>query len=903
VKVTFSLRKRSEPAPAEALLYFSENLARLLALCTQAGTDPLPAMHRLAGGFLLVLHSATFNLFPGIIRLRRLAGNLFLPADADLVPPLLADEAEGLTRECGLVFLPGGSILGFASGKPLSPSALLRADNVQRPEWQPFPVPRAWPKRIEAIVLDQPQDAPENLLEAGGEGIGEEEPRPEGSSLPARAVGQIKLGLGRRLMRLGQALGLKGLARWGARLVAAALEQVPRLTESLLGKQEAALRALLREFRKGNQEKALRRALPLRDDRPRGPLVSGGSRLPFNELLYSLADLLKGDPNHGPFGAWQAPADVFKELKAEYRRAAAKAAQRGDYRRAAYILGKLLFDFRAAADALFQAGLYRDAAILYERKAGDHLAAARAYERGGAFDEALRIYARRREHWAAADLLLRLGDMEAAEVEYRLAADHVAATLGELKAGEMLLDKAKRPDLARAYFLRGWQRGSAGGSVGCALHLARLYSEADERLLLQILLSEAEKFFAPAGNDIAAGQFFNLVAGLADRPNLASVRDDLRDRALLALAGKLRQRARVEERPGDVVAQLLGSSPAWLPAQVTDGQFAFRAAVRQLPPAQRRAATLQAGEGTVTAAAFAAGTGDVLVGFAGGEVACLHPATGSFGSLPPDRLPVLSLASDHNGQVVVVLRREDPDRVEVSGYRKQGEVYVELHRRPLQLREDSWLTPQVICHGNNFYVGLGNGTMLDLLWGPLLLPDHTLQESSPLAMAFLLSPQRIGSPPASLLLQQGTAIFRPEERGRFKARLGWTPQVPKGSTLSVPPLAGFLRLINELELAGLSEEGITSWSLLAIQKGEMRLVSEISSREGGNQAVAIVRPGYLAAAGPAHVDWLRVEGRHFRASRMILDMPPPVACFPSQPTGELIIVCNNGGIVRVTVPT
>jgi tetratricopeptide (TPR) repeat protein len=686
--------------------------------------------------------------------------------------------------------------------------------------------------------------------------------------------------------------------------VAGALEQVPRLTESLLGKQEAALRALLREFRKGNQEKALRRALPLRDDRPRGPLVPGGGELPFNKLLYSLAELLKRNTRRGPGGAWYVPVDVFAELKDEYRQAATKAAQRGDYRRAAYILGKLLLDFRAAADALFQGGLYRDAAILYERKVGDHLAAARAYERCGAFDEALRIYARRGEHWAAADLLLRLGDVEAAEAEYRLAADHVAATLGELKAGEMLLDKAKRSDLARAYFLLGWQRRSGGGSVGCALHLARLYAEADERFLLENLLGEAEKFFAPAGNDSAAGQFFNLVAGLADRPNLLTLRDDLRDRSLLALAGKLRQRARVEERPGDVVAQMLGSSPAWLPAQVSDAQFAFRAAVSKLPRAQRPAATLQAGEGTVTAAAYAPGTGDVLVGFAGGEVACLHPATGSFASLPRYHLPVLSLACDHHGQIVVVLRREGRDRGEVSGYRRQGEVYVEQHRRSLQLLENAWLTPQVICHRNNYYVGLGNGTMLDLLWGPLLLPDHTLQESSPLAMAVLLSPQRIGSPPpALLLLQQGTAIFRPEERGRYKAPLSWTPQVPRGSTLTAPPLAGFLRSTDELELAGLSEDGITSWLLLAIQKGKMKLVSGIWSTEGGNQAVAIVRPGYLAAPGPSRVDWLRVEGQRFRTSRMILDMPPPVACFPSLPTGELIIVCSHGEIVRVSVPT
>src|SRR5262249_47991097 len=127
--------------PAVALLLPSPDPAAALALCARLGADPLPAIHAVADGFLLRLRQPTTHAYPGVIRLRALADNLLLPVDADLSPALRDDEASGLARNQGLVFLPGGRILAFDPKKPVPLSALLGVERLLRRDWQLLPSP------------------------------------------------------------------------------------------------------------------------------------------------------------------------------------------------------------------------------------------------------------------------------------------------------------------------------------------------------------------------------------------------------------------------------------------------------------------------------------------------------------------------------------------------------------------------------------------------------------------------------------------------------------------------------------------------------------------------------------------------------------------------------------------
>src|SRR5262249_9031923 len=144
---------------------------------------------------------------------------------------------------------------------------------------------------------------------------------------------------------------------------------------------------------------------------------------------------------------------------------------------------------------------------------------------------------------------------------------------------ELMLTQANRVDLALPYFEAGWSR-RAGDPVfanvaPCALRLLQLYAEEETPQKLLALVVEAEEFFDPWGREIEASQFYNQLAWIADRDHLAPIRDELRDRALLGIAVKLRQRAAIETRPGTVVSNLLGRSGAWAAAVVTDAQMAW----------------------------------------------------------------------------------------------------------------------------------------------------------------------------------------------------------------------------------------------------------------------------------------------------------------------------------------
>src|SRR5262249_23927868 len=149
--------------------------------------------------------------------------------------------------------------------------------------------------------------------------------------------------------------------------------------------------------------------------------------------------------------------DVQAELVHEYTRAAERASKRGDYRRAAYIYGKLLGDYRSAANALLRGGLHHDAAVVLLERGNDVPGAARAFEAAGEVDRALQLYRQRGDHVEAGDLLRRAGEEDAALAEYQVAAHRLAASgQGLLAAGELMRVKTGRPDLALPYFAAGW---------------------------------------------------------------------------------------------------------------------------------------------------------------------------------------------------------------------------------------------------------------------------------------------------------------------------------------------------------------------------------------------------------------------------------------------------------------
>ena len=656
VTVPPRLARREAAAPTDAFLL--RDPARLPATLSALGPKP-PAVFRVAGGFLLVPADAYPHRLPAAIPLRRLAGDLYTPADADLVPTLLPDELAALTRDRGLVVLPGQT-LGFAADRPLAPADWLQLPPVARDAWGPLPDPEPLADRLTVIerpagsvIVEQllAEGEPEDRDPLGGESIPEDARPPAGGPVDKLAAG-ANFAAGKLLAGLGKLLGSKGLTSFGAGLIGKAVERVPRLTEKVFGAQEAALRQLLKQLQSGDAEAALRRA-PIAVGDPSAPArAETGSRLFSRDIGYSLRSLLGGG---GVASAWLGGGDVWHQLAAEYRRQAAAAAARGDHRRAAYIHGVLLRDLHSAAAALLKGGLFRDAAILYRDRLNSPVPAARAFDQAGDHDEAVRLYVRAGHDEDAGDLLLRLGLADRAAERFVAVANRHVVAGRHLAAGDLL--RTKLGDRAAGgYYLSGWD-GNGPEAVACGERLFDFLARQADWPGVRALLADADARLGPP-RTADAGRFFNR-ARSADLP--ADLRDELDDQARLLFAAHV--------RAAPATARTLFNS--W-PGPVTrDALFAARGADRPEPGASP---VVPLADGTTLAVAVARGTADLLVA-TDQAVVLWRPDTGRV--LPvcrPGGRRVVGLSVSPDGERVFVLKTDGTDLV-LDSYAAAGERF------------------------------------------------------------------------------------------------------------------------------------------------------------------------------------------------------------------------------------
>jgi tetratricopeptide (TPR) repeat protein len=947
MKVSFQLRRTAHAQPAEALL-FTESAEPILTTCERLCLDHWPAIHMVADGFLLRLPRPSTISAGGAIRLRSLAPHLWIPVDSVLVPGLLDDEARGLVRDRGLVFLPGGRVLEYATGVAVLPSELLRLDTLGQSALEPLPSLRALASSLE--ITGPEAGSVDEVLEEGGADIGLENPLDDRPGLGRKLRSALAYGTGGFLAKLGQALNIKNLTKMGAGLMGRGMSGWPTLSQALLGRQEAALRALLREFRLGNVEKALRRALPLDQQfSDRGARPAANSILPFHNFIYSLRNLL--GLGSGPAQLWfVGSGDIVSELTAQYRRQAEKAASSGDFRRAAYIYAKLLGDFRAAASVLERGGLFRDAAVIYLEKVGDPLAAARAYEAGGLFDLALELYRKSNQHVLAGDLLARLGEEENAVSEYELTAGLLVERGQHYQAGDLILAKTKRADLALAYFEAGWAKRPGGSAVPCAIRIAQLHArEAHVQALLQIVV-EAANFLVTKGADSQAGEFYNEIVRLAQGPELEEARSELSDRALMALASRIKRRVATQTAGKAIVSNLLGANPAWPSPLVSDANYAVRAAIRQarkMPLAKAgdfKTVTLPASVRQVTAVAYAAETGLLYVGFAGGDVVGFTPASGEivivqgrdharpflevspeppasatdpivvkqgFGKPAHLGLPVHSLVTTCRGDRLAVLQK--PNRLPGRSVRTcwfSHDVLVRVACQEIEDKGGVVLLPEVDSGAESFGgIWDGRRIILELAGAsPDIFDVHvTPPEISEVLGGLLQSSDNSGSKSAFLIgptviWHYGNVLKR---RAPKSIIMSWIAGAAEGSAVRQPVISWRRQSALDWQLAGIDAQGCLHFVHLSTQP-KLTLVSHriVPGETGeGFQAAAFVGSAVVAGVTTKAIKWIRAgERRPLILAVTNLDLASPVAAFYWGAGNELLVVCSAGEVVRVPVP-
>lgn len=880
--------------PATALLLLEPTAERVLSARARVGGAKL---FRVDGGVLVTGSRRIDAVVPGAIRLRAWAPSVLVPTDADLVPALVPDEATALTAERGLVFLPGGGVLSFDPRAPLQLATLVRTGSVTRSPWSALPERPAQASRLTAIRVELPPEAPEAILESGAPpASGEGAPSPGKAGAGERA----SFGLGKALFRAGEALNLDGLKKAGAKWIDGLLSKAPSLGEGILGRQEAALRELLQKLRSGDVEDALRRALPLPEPGGgRGATAARDAQLPVNDLAYSLKNVLTGG-GKGPASVWFGGFDVQKELAAEYRKAAEKAARDGDHRRAAFIYGKLLRDYRQAAHVLAQAGLHRDAAILYLTKCDDKLAAARAFAAAGETDRAVELYREKGEYVQAGDLLRSSGDEEGALVEFQRAADLRARRGDWLGAADLLQTRAARADLAIACLEEGWSHRATHPTFACGVRLLDLCSRERRTERLIPLVDEAEGLLAGAGRETEAASFWSAVSRLPETaagavgPELA---DELRDRARLGVALKLGQRAEWDTKPARVVSELFGVSGAWSPGVHADARFAVTAAIKKRRGDRRETLSrIKVANGIVTAVACANGPGLVFLGMSNGEIWRFGAEERSVERLSLHHPVVTSLGCDPTGRLLVATRGEPPD-CEILSYSRRGDgLYYLVESREVESQEELLLSN--VSVGGEPRVVLWNGERLELLDCPQLRSLGAQGRSSEEAPSALLTflPHH--------WLTAGALVFAGERVGRkpLDLFLGWTPDVPWGVSLRAAVVGSLQTEQDSIEVVGLSEAGVISWSRIPLD-GDATARASVAHRAAGYLAATLFGPGLVAACTSSAIEWLQVSsGEIERTATTPLDVKNAVACFALDATRELAVVTADGHVICAHLP-
>jgi tetratricopeptide (TPR) repeat protein len=945
VQVAFELRNRATGGPAVALYVPTRDASAMLAVCARLGLDPSGRVYDLAGGFLLKLDRPPAELIPGATRLRELAADFYLPVDAELVPALLDDEAAGLVRDGGLVFLPGGRILRFDRRAAIDLGRLLISEPRPRRAWTPLPEPRRLAERVIAIGWEPPEAPPEALYrefeqdlrrpgrrggsgEAGAgddgrterlDGSGE-----DGAQDPSTARTEREGGQAGGAPAGGFMPGVQGLAASFRGLMDRAGAGFSALREKLQWEwvdHSSLVRKLLHEFREGDPSRALRHAFSMAPVDARHRQVGWGNRLPWSRAIYSLLDLLSGPGRGQPIGVWRARSDLVDELSREYRKAAEQAIRQGDFRRAAYIHGKLLGDDRMAAHTLQRGGLHRDAAILYLKKLNDPVAAATAFEAAGAADRAIALYRQLGRHDAAGDLLRRIGEEDAAVVEYLRAAERAAAAVPpDYHASGMILKlHARRPDLAIEHFRKGWDQRPAHNATLCALELALILGVRGEIASIRRLLDEADAFFRSVGSDRDADTFYNTTTLMADAtPAMAPYAGEVRDRALLTLAWRLRADVETGRSVPPAISTLFGgASSLWRPALVRDAEFAASTVQKQFRPRDREPSAgpdpsiqlVQIGHGTVTAVGQASLTREVFLGFDDGKVISFRPGRNQISLVAKSPGVVSALTVDADGQAVVALRQTEHASIVSCSLRRPDGTFRACLDGHFPALLSSWLTP-LLPWGPNWLVGLGHGSELFVLdadssitWSCLSIAQ-AIRESP--TTALLLPAGRSPDDRLVLLTHDGPCWVLLDSAGRELDRTesAWCPAAPGARPLRCAPVA-WNPDSPLVELVGLDKDGAVCVSEFRVEDERLDLVSSHSSRTEQTY-LAATRFGSgsntVVAVSWARIDWLSLKTDRFQPAR---SLPSPsnaaaVGCFfVSNLPEEILVVFADGTVARI----
>jgi|GEM_PF-4952894 len=924
--------------PVDALLLRKTDVGALLALCARLTLDPTQRVFPIDRGYLIKLPTPLARTPLGTIGLRSVSDNVLIPQNSELIPSLYPEEAEGLARGEGLIFTPWGQILEFEPREPLDLSRLIVATRRECPAWSALPPVPPLAETLHETLLALPKE-PDPWMEPRG-GVPDV---PEETSTSRRwlaeTANRTREEFGRFLMGIGRKLGSAFMTAFGQARMIRSLRQ-GQITPALLNRHEALLESLLREFREGNRERALKKAIPIGDEpSSRPPVFANIFRLASHAFRYSLDSLTGAGSTSNRGWALFGSNDTLSRLQYEYRESARLAMEQGDFRRAAMIFGRLLKDYYSAANCLAKGGLHHDAALVFLNRLKDKVSAAREFEAAGEWDRAVQLHRELGAFEAAGDVLTRAGDPDAALAEYERAARQlVTSGPGHLAAGRLLANKASRDDLALQYYLQGWSNWPESSAVSCLIAALELHTHdgAVDAITSRLAEVDATRVHSPQVEPEWT-TYFQAMTRISEHESIHALRDELRDRARMGLGAQLRHRSGTIASSNLAVSTLFGQSGAWTTSIVEDAAFAARAYGRSALNASSNvsddpffeAIALESGlrqdhrsalESSLTrelagpaetpinvlnALGFASETGELMVASSQKGINCFNSRTNEWYPVFPEMRNVRELTISHDGSIFVTIERNENAGATLRVFQRTTPTTFKQHStNGVPWKEGAHLG-SIYIFNKEYRFYYFDGSSLHSYHPTYLLSDHKLRVDGlpselgrgiPLvshSRHWMLAPIEDSWALVDLISKQMT-------------RLGSAYSTPRGLSGDQGPglissIHAGMQAFQTLHLGQAGEVVWHSWHIdseSGTMEQQSRRVRE--SESGPYLAATLIRPARAIALTATRIEWIRmVTQKTMLQGAKPIHCPRAVACFHEPSNDQVILVNQDATVERI----
>lgn len=447
---------------------------------------------------------------------------LCVPADADLSPPLSAEEADALCGDTIVLLHPTLGASRFAPEDFILLWQLLVAPSLIPSSWNQSRLgPSLHPDLTQITLLSPPRieevfgNVPDTIGNLPLSELAQlaHDPGPSAPTLADKLKDLVARGIEGIA---GQATETPGSKEWANPLSDWARRRCQQEEENLQAARQQELQRLLSQLEE-NPEAGLQYAIPIANLPHRGLAPSRsrlGARLPdYNarKLGGEAADF------------WETPADVQAKLRRTYTELANRELRLMNFRRAAYIFAHLLGDFASAANALKQGKHFREAAVLYEERLQSPAQAAQCLEEGELLQDALQLYQKLGTKNDIARIHEKRGDQRAAHEVWQQMVNEYCAEQDYLEAAKLLEEKLGLPDEAARRLQEAWP--DSPQSLPCLHALFELWSKrgTHERAIeflhrtlqakgsfwkqegfLEILVQQARRYPDPAVRKVTA---------------------------------------------------------------------------------------------------------------------------------------------------------------------------------------------------------------------------------------------------------------------------------------------------------------------------------------------------------------------------------------------------------------